>query len=84
MNNSTKGNPMKDLNYYMNLPWKISFEKIPHTEGGGFIASIPQLGALTFQAHGETKEDAIKNLQSSTAKAFQSRLDNNIPIEEPK
>ncbi|MCI6701658.1 MAG: type II toxin-antitoxin system HicB family antitoxin [Solobacterium sp.] len=48
---------MKDINYYMSLPYKM--ELTPDTLEGGYVVSFPDLpGCLTV---GETIEEAIRN-----------------------
>ncbi len=52
----------KDLNYYLNLDYKIVVEKIPEESGGGFEAYIEKLGKYTCNGNGETREEAIQDL----------------------
>ncbi|MDI6766121.1 MAG: toxin-antitoxin system HicB family antitoxin [Bacteroidota bacterium] len=74
----------KDLNYYMNLNYPIEVVKIPKDEGGGFAATIPQLGRNAFVGDGETIDEAIKNLEQIKLELFEDYLKKGIPIPEPK
>ena len=73
----------KDLNYYLNLPYRISIEPIPPEEGGGWRAYIPELGELAFQGDGETPQEALANLEKIKADLFKFYLEKGIPIPEP-
>ena len=53
----------KNLKYYINLKYKIKITKIPDDEGGGYNACIPLLGSYALQGDGETKKEAIENLE---------------------
>lgn len=39
---------MKNLEYYLNLPYKIELKKIPLDEGGGWAAFMPELNSVSF------------------------------------
>ena len=45
-----------DLNYYLNLPYKIEIVQIPPDEGGGFSARLPLFGQ-SIVGGGETREE---------------------------
>jgi len=53
----------KDIEYYMKLPYKIIIEPIPKNEGGGYSASIPQLGEYAFTGDGKTIQEALDHLE---------------------
>jgi predicted RNase H-like HicB family nuclease len=53
----------KDLKYYLSLYYPVEIRKISEEDGGGFMASIPQLGAKAFRADGETVAEALTNLK---------------------
>ena len=52
----------KDLDYYLNLDYKIIVEKIPEKDGGGYEAYIKELGKYTCNGCGETYQEAIGDL----------------------
>jgi len=39
---------MKNLDYYLNLPYKIELKKIPQNQGGGWGAFMPELNNIAF------------------------------------
>ncbi|HEY3282261.1 MAG TPA: type II toxin-antitoxin system HicB family antitoxin [Armatimonadota bacterium] len=45
------------------IPYEISIRPIKPEDGGGYLACIPQLGAMTFQAVGETPTEAEAALE---------------------
>ena len=75
---------MKDLKYYMNLNYNIVIYKYSEEEGGGFRASIPQLGDAAFVADGDTIDEAVTNLDIVKKEIFSHWLENGVKIEEPK
>ena len=53
----------KDLDYYLNLPYKIELKKIPQSEGGGWGAFMPEFnGVAFFYGDGESKNEALDEL----------------------
>ncbi|ALV24397.1 putative toxin-antitoxin system, antitoxin component [Campylobacter iguaniorum] len=54
---------MQDLEYYLNLPYKIEITKISDSEGGGYCATMPDFkGVALFYGDGETKKKALDEL----------------------
>ncbi|MST55022.1 toxin-antitoxin system HicB family antitoxin [Pyramidobacter sp. SM-530-WT-4B] len=49
---------VKDIEYYMSLPYKIETEKLRPADGGGFRMFMPELGSFVVQGDGETLDDA--------------------------
>jgi len=74
----------KDLKYYLRLDYPVEVRKIPQEDGGGFMASIPQLGSKAFRADGETIKQALANLEKIKKSLFQDYLREAIPIPEPE
>ena len=74
----------KDLNYYMNLKYKIEINPIPEEDGGGFEASIPQLGKWAFVGIGKTEIEALKHLEEVKKDLFKDYLKKGIEIPEPE
>ena len=51
---------MKDINYYMSLPYRL--ELLPDTEEGGYAAAYPDLpGCITV---GDTMTEALENAEA--------------------
>ena len=73
----------KDLDYYLSLNYPIEIKKIPDEEGGGYVATIPQLGRYAFVGDGDTVEEALANLQKVKKYLFEKYLNEGIPIPEP-
>lgn len=70
---------MKDLNYYLSLPYKL--EIIPDTEEGGFAARYPELpGCITCA---DTLEDITRNAEDAKQAWLEAALEDGIIINEP-
>lgn len=63
--------------------YKIIIKEIPDEDGGGFEASIPELGEDAFVGSGETKEEAVKNLNALKNKLFKDYREKGIKIPPP-
>jgi predicted RNase H-like HicB family nuclease len=74
----------KRLDEYMRLPYAIEIIPISEDEGGGYTASIPQLGKFAFTGDGETIEEAIQNLNEVKKDLFSRYLQKGISIPLPK
>ncbi|NOX89101.1 MAG: toxin-antitoxin system HicB family antitoxin [Calditrichaeota bacterium] len=74
----------KNLKYYLNIDYPIEIQKIKEEEGGGFMATIPQLGKYAFVGDGDTIEEAIKSLNEIKEYLFKEYLEKGIPIPEPQ
>ncbi len=72
-----------DLTYYMKLRYKTVITPIPEDEGGGFEASIPQLGSYAFIGQGETSGEALKDLEKTKREYFKKFMKKGIEIPEP-
>ena len=77
---------MKDLNYYLNLPYTIEVKKIPDDEGGGYAAFMPDFLAAkaTFWGDGDTPAQAIDDLKLAFEATLEAMLENGAYIPEPK
>ena len=70
---------MKDLNYYLSLPYKL--EIIPDTEEGGYAARYPDLpGCITC---GETLESVSRNAEDAKKAWLEAAIEDGITINEP-
>ncbi len=74
----------KDLRYYMNLPYKIEIRAIPESEGGGYVALLPEFGRFTLAGDGDTPEEALRSLDEIKEIMFREWLEQGLPIPEPE
>jgi len=75
---------MKNLDYYMNLPYVTEVAELSEEDGGGIILCHPELGRLSANAWGETYEEARRMLIEIKGELFERCLAENLPIPEPK
>lgn len=54
------------LEHYKNLPYSIEIRPIPRDQGGGYMATIPELGEMAFVGDGETPMEALQHLEEVT------------------
>jgi predicted RNase H-like HicB family nuclease len=57
---------------------------VAEEDGGGYMATIPQLGSWTFVGDGETPEEALASLNAIKAELFEEMLERGLPIPEPE
>ena len=70
---------MKDINYYMSLPYRL--ELLPDTEEGGYAAKYPDLpGCITA---GDTMMEALENAEDAKRAWIEAQLEDGTPIPEP-
>ena len=74
---------MKDLQYFMGLPYRIEIQPIPSSKGGGYDASIPLLGKRSVCGYGETIDEALSNLQRVKEERLGEYLEEGLDIPEP-
>lgn len=74
----------KNLKYYLNINYPMEIQKIKEEEGGGYSATIPQLGKYAFMGDGDTIEEAIESLNEIKKYLFEKYLKEGIPIPEPQ
>ncbi|MBD3386511.1 toxin-antitoxin system HicB family antitoxin [candidate division KSB1 bacterium] len=74
----------KQLETCMKMNYPIEISKIPDDEGGGYMASIPQLGKYAFRGDGENIEEAIRDLNEVKKHLFASYIAKGISIPPPK
>lgn len=74
----------KDLDYYLNLPYKIELKKIPQSEGGGWGAFMPEFnGTAFFYGDGESKNEALDELDVAFRAALETLIESGAMIPEP-
>lgn len=69
---------VKDLKYYLQLPWQFEFTKHPN---GEFSARVR---GLSCYSGGKTLEEASKEIQIALEFYLESCLEDNMPIIEPE
>ena len=69
---------IKDLDYYLNLPWQFEFTKHPD---GKYSARV--IG-LSCYSGGNTLEEATKEIQEALEFYLESCIEDNMPILEPQ
>ncbi|MCR5663216.1 MAG: type II toxin-antitoxin system HicB family antitoxin [bacterium] len=70
---------MKNLDYYMSLPYRLEIQ--PEPDEGGYAVCYPDLpGCLTV---GATLDDAIKNAQEAKREWLAAALEDGMTIAEP-
>lgn len=74
----------QSLKYYLELKYEVRLRPIPEEEGGGYCATIPELGDLTFVAEGESEREALANLESLRRDVFEELYRQGKEIPEPK
>lgn len=73
-----KKNKIKDLNYYLELPWQFEFTKHPNGEYSARVIG------LSCYSGGKTLEEATKEIQEALQFYIESCLEDNLPIIEPQ
>lgn len=75
---------MKDLDYYMALPYKMQVEELTDYEGGGLILSIPILGSSAVRVHEYTYSEARAKLEQIKRDFLTIWLEAGLDIPEPQ
>jgi antitoxin HicB len=73
----------KNLEYYLDLPYRVEIRRIAEEEGGGFMARLPQFGQFGIIGDGDTEMDALADLEESKRCRFAFYLAEGLPIPEP-
>lgn len=71
---------MKDLNYYMSLPYR--FEVVPDKEDGGWVAHYPDLPGCITQA--DSWEELLSMLEDAKRSWLSAAIKDGIEIVEPQ
>ena len=75
---------MKDLDYYMSLPYEMKLEELSEDEGGGIFLSIPLLGEMAVNGHGDTYLEAREALENCKRDFLESWISAGVDIPEPQ
>ncbi len=54
----------RDLEYYMNLPYRIEIQELSDHDGGGILLCMPELGRAVVTGCGDTLEEAKESLRT--------------------
>ena len=71
----------KDINYYLNLPYNVTMQKIHDESGDYYYARVLELDGC--QSHGATVEEAYSNIREAMEGWIEVKLEFNDPIPEP-
>jgi len=74
---------IKDLEYYMRLPYEKVIKKLPEADGGGYFVSVPLLGTAATNAWAATPEDALSALDEVMHDNIEEWLAEGYTIPEP-
>lgn len=72
---------MKDLNYYLNLPYEIIVKKISDEDGGGYFARYKDFPYI--MGDGENEVEALKDVKNAFKGAIELSLEKGDYIKEP-
>src|SRR5438105_15823735 len=70
--------------YYLSLRYPAVIRELSPEEGGGYTATIPQLGSRTFVADGETAAEAIDALDALRRHLIPGLLADGVELPEPR
>ena len=70
---------MKNLDYYMNLPYKM--EIVADSIEGGYVVSFPELQGCI--SNGDTVEEAVNNANDAKKEWLTAAIEEGISISEP-
>ncbi len=72
---------MKDLDYYLNLPYEIIIKKLDEKDGGGYFARYKDFPYI--MGDGENEIEALKDLKEAFKGALEVMLEKGDYIKEP-
>ncbi len=75
---------LKNIEYYLGLPYKFEIEPISDDDGGGYTARLSQFGSMGIIGDGETVQEAIENLEVAKKIVFERLLQRGVNIPEPE
>lgn len=76
-----KNNDKQDLEYYAQLPYTIILEKWDDGRGPYWVARVAELPHCLI--HGDTPEEAIREIEEVKLDWIKSNLEDGLPIPEP-
>jgi predicted RNase H-like HicB family nuclease len=75
---------LNNAEYYLNLRYPIELRELSPEEGGGWMATIPQLGSMTFIGDGDTPEEALQFLDEVRRDLIPRLIAKGVELPEPK
>ncbi len=75
---------VKDVEYYMALPYKVETEALSPEDGGGFRMFMPELGSAVVLGDGETPDEAWAMLKDVQREMIELWLSRGVEIPEPE
>ncbi|MBQ7665988.1 MAG: hypothetical protein IJS42_04665 [Synergistaceae bacterium] len=75
---------MKDLGYYMSLPYEVKVQEFSEDDGGGLMLSIPLLGEAAVRGYGDTYKEARAKLEAVKKDFLETWLKDGWEIPEPQ
>lgn len=75
---------MRDADYYLAQRYPVEVRELSPEEGGGFMATIPQLGRHTFVGDGETAEEALASLRELREHLIPELVRKGVVLPEPE
>lgn len=79
---AAKGNIEKELGYYAKLPYTVIVEQWDDGKGPYWVARIAELPHCLV--HGDTPEEATREIQEVKMDWLKSNLERGLPIPEPR
>ena len=76
-------NVVNSAEYYLGLEYPVVLRKLRPDEGGGYLATIPQLGRMTFIADGETAQEALDSLDDLRKSLIPELINEGVVLPEP-
>ncbi len=78
----TKNKTQKDLEYYSSLPYSVIVERWDDGQGPYWVARVAELPHCMI--HGDTPEDAVREIEEVKLDWIRSNLKRGIKIPEPR
>lgn len=75
---------LKTTEYYLGLRYPIELRELSEEDGGGWMATIPQLGSHTFVGDGDTPEEAYQSLEALRKHLIPHLVANGEALPEPR
>jgi len=73
----------KNVDYYMNLKYKIVVNQIDESDGGGILLEMPELGRFSTCAWGEAYEEAYAMLREIQRDNIQDLIEKGLDVPKP-
>lgn len=74
----------KTAEYYLGLRYAVTLKELAPEDGGGYVASYPELGSKTFQSVADTPQEALEGLDEVRRVLIPMLVDEGMKIPEPQ